>query len=257
MINQSEQHDREFGRSNHPHGSRLRVVTRDLGDLRGRKPSWRWRWRNALERLRGRPFDLALRFVAHVPGMLVLCSELQVRVYQSVPTLLPWQREGLRKYLSTGVDLRQVPAYYGGHVINYGVVSTRIVTDAGVNFIVDAFQNLTEVENFKFHGYGTGAGAEAVGNTALTTELTTEYAADNTRPTGSQGEGATANVYRTTATLSPDGAGTLAITEHGIFSQAGTGGGSLLDRSFFTAVNLTRSADSLQTQYDLTFTSGG
>lgn len=138
-----------------------------------------------------------------------------------------------------------------------GLASLRVVTDDGVAAIVDAFQNTVEVENFKFHGFGTGTGNEAAGDTALGTELTTEYATDNVRPTGSQTEGATANIYRTVGTLSPDSGGTLAITEHGIFSQAATGGGILLDRSKFAAVNLVAGADSLQATYDLTFTSGG
>lgn len=143
-----------------------------------------------------------------------------------------------------------------GQVLDLGLISMRVVTDAGVGFIVDAFQNSVELENMKYHGFGTGGAAEAVGNTALTTELTTQYAADNTRPTGTTTEGATANIYRTVATLSPDSGGTLAITEHGIFSQAATGGGVLLDRSLFAAVNLVAGSDSLQVTYDLTFTSG-
>jgi hypothetical protein len=144
-----------------------------------------------------------------------------------------------------------------GSLVNLGCVSLRVVTDVGVGFVVDAFQNLKESENMKFHGYGTGTTAEAASQTALTTELTTEYATDNTRPTGSTTEGASANIYRTVATLSPDGAGTLAITEHGVFDQAATGGGVLFDRSQFAAINLTRGSDSLQTTYDGTFPSGG
>ncbi len=143
-----------------------------------------------------------------------------------------------------------------GSVLDLGLISMRVVTDAGVGYIVDAFQNTVELENMKYHGFGTGGAAEAVGNTALTTELTTQYASDNTRPTGTTTEGATANIYRTVATLSPDSGGTIAITEHGVFSQAATGGGVLLDRSLFSAVNLTAGSDSLQVTYDLTFTSG-
>lgn len=143
-----------------------------------------------------------------------------------------------------------------GQVLDLGLISMRVVTDAGVGFIVDAFQNLTELENMKYHGFGTGGAAEAVGNTALTTELTTQYASDNTRPTGTTIEGASANIYRTVATLAPDSGGTIAITEHGVFSQAATGGGVLLDRSLFAAVNLVAGSDSLQVTYDLTFTSG-
>jgi len=139
-----------------------------------------------------------------------------------------------------------------GEILDLGVVSCRVVTTTGCGFIVDAFQNLVELENMKYHGFGTGSNAEAAGNTALHTELTTEYAVNSTRPTGSTTE-ASATVYRTVATLSPDAS--AAITEHGIFDQAATGGGVLLDKSLFTVINLI-SGDSLQTTYDLTFTAG-
>jgi len=142
-------------------------------------------------------------------------------------------------------------------LVVYGVVSMQVVTTAGVNYIVDAFQNTTDLENLKFHGYGTGTNAEASGDTALQTELTTQYSPDNTRPTGTTTEGASANIYRTVATISPDSGGTIAITEHGVFSQAATGGGTLLDRSVFSAFNVVAGSDSLQTTYDLTLTAGG
>src|SRR4051812_40869418 len=44
----------------------------------------------------------------------------------------------------------------GGERIALGLASLRLVTDTGVGYIVDAFQNLVEMENMKFHGYGTG-----------------------------------------------------------------------------------------------------
>jgi hypothetical protein len=137
---------------------------------------------------------------------------------------------------------------------NYGLVSLRVVTTAGVNFIVDAFQNLVELETLKYHGIGTGTTAEAVGDTALVTELTTQYNPDNTRATGTLAEGAGANVFRSVGTNAVDA--TVAITEQGMFSQAATGGGTLLDRSVFSALNLV-SGDSLQTTYDFTVSSGG
>lgn len=141
-----------------------------------------------------------------------------------------------------------------GAIEDLGIVSHRVVTTAGVNYIVDAFQNLVEPENMKFHGIGTGAAAEAVGDTGLGAELGAQYAPDNTRATGSTIEGGTANVYRTVGTNTVDAA--VAITEHGIFSQAATGGGTLLDRSVFAAVNLAAN-DRLESTYDLTFNSGG
>lgn len=143
-----------------------------------------------------------------------------------------------------------------GTVEDLGLASLRVVTDAGVAAIVDAFGNTVELENFKFHGFGTGTTAEAASQTALVTEETTQYATDNTRPTGSQTENGN-NVYRTVGTYSPDSGGTRAVTEHGIFTQAATGGGTMLDRSVFSAVNLVASADSLQATYDFTITSGG
>lgn len=140
-----------------------------------------------------------------------------------------------------------------GEVIELGLISLRVVTDTGVGYIVDAFQNSVELENMKYHGYGTGTNAEAAGNTALQTELTTQYPTDNTRPTGTTTEGASANIYRTVATLDPDA--DVAITEHGIFSA--TSSGVLLDRSVFSAINLSGAGgDTLQTQYDLQFSSG-
>lgn len=134
-----------------------------------------------------------------------------------------------------------------------GVISSRVVTDTGVAFIVDAWQNILELEIMKYHGFGTGTTNEAASQTALVTELTTEYATDNTRPTGSLTEGATGNIFRTVGTLSPDAP--VAITEHGIFSQAANSGGVMYDRSKFSAINLV-SGDSLQITYDMTLTSG-
>jgi hypothetical protein len=158
-----------------------------------------------------------------------------------------------------------IPTHYGalylkrlrpdGTSYDLGLASLRVVTTTGVGFIVDAFQNIVELEAMNFHGFGTGGTAEAVGNTALTTELTTQYVSDNTRLTGTQSEAA-ANIYRTVATLDPDA--DVAITEHGIFSVATVGSGVMLDRTLFSVVNLTgATGDALQATYDFTCTSGG
>ena len=159
--------------------------------------------------------------------------------------------------------LLRVPCFYGrlslrlvradGSVLDYGIASYRVVTTAGVSAIVDAFQNLVEIETFIYHGFGTGGTAEAVGDTALVTELTTQYATDSTRPTGSNTE-TSATVYKTVGTLDPDAA--VAITEHGIFTQAATGGGTLLDRSLFSVINVAASGDTLQATYELTVAAG-
>lgn len=137
---------------------------------------------------------------------------------------------------------------------DFGVVSRKVVTTAGVGYLVDAWQNSVEMENMKYHGIGTGNTAEDAGDTALVTELTTEYNPNGTRATGSTTEGASANIFRSVGTNTPDSA--VAIVEHGLFSSATGGAGVLWNRSVFSVVNV-GSGSSLQSQYDLTASAGG
>lgn len=141
--------------------------------------------------------------------------------------------------------------------LDLGLASMRVVTTAGVNKIVAALNasDTVTATTFKYHGLGTGTNAEASSDTALQTELTTEYATDNTRPTGTQTTGASNNVYRTAATITPDSGGTIAVTEHGVFSAASAG--TLLDRSKFAAVNLVTPNDAIAATYDFTVAAGG
>lgn len=192
-----------------------------------RRPSRAWRVRQWLKNLLDGSFFIpAFARVARRLGLVVMYSSLQGRVYHA-----------------------------DGSVTDYGLLGRRVVTDAGVAFLASAFDNTVEPEIMKYHGFGTGTTAEAAGQTALVTELTTEYATDNTRPTGSQAH--SSNTYTTVGTLAPDSGGTLAITEHGIFSQAANSGGTLWDRTKFSAINLVASADSLAATYVLTLPSGG
>lgn len=135
----------------------------------------------------------------------------------------------------------------------YDVVSRRVVTAAGVAFIVDAWDNTVELEMMNYHGCGTNSTAEAAGDTALGAESTTALNPDSTRGTGTKTQPA-ANQLRTTGTLVFDN--TVAVVEHGLFSQAATGGGVLFDRSVFSAINVV-SGDSITFQYTVTFNSGG
>lgn len=136
----------------------------------------------------------------------------------------------------------------------YGFASFRVVTTTGAGFIVDAWQNTVELEIMRYHGIGTGSTGAAVGDTALETELTTQYNPDSTRATGSLTEGASANIFKTVGTNTVDAA--AAVTEHGILSQAATGGGVLLDRHTFSVINL-GDGDSLESTYEFTITTGG
>jgi len=132
-----------------------------------------------------------------------------------------------------------------GKIEEIGLIAERMVTTAGVNALVDAFQALFTLSDFKYHGSGTGAVAEAITDTALGLEA-------GTRATGSQIEGASANIYKTVGTITYTG--TYAITEHGIFSAATTG--TLWDRSVFSAINVVN-GDSIQFTYELTCNAGG
>lgn len=156
----------------------------------------------------------------------------------------------------TGIgELRAVLHRANGERINYGVLSYRVVTDAGVAYIVDDFDNAAgsaDVSNFNYHGCGTGTTAEAAGDTALVTESTTALNPDSTRATGTRSQPA-ANQFRSVGTLTFDAS--AAVTEHGLFTASGTGTGTLLDRSVFSAINVV-SGDSIQFTYTITFTSG-
>ena len=131
-----------------------------------------------------------------------------------------------------------------GTVENKGVVSRKKVTDAFVAFLVDELQAHTGIENFKYHDSGIGVGAENKTDTALGTPCA------EARDTGTQIEGATANIYKTVATHTY--ADTFAITEHGVFSASSAG--TLMDRSVFSAINVV-ATDSIEFTYQLTINS--
>ncbi len=136
-----------------------------------------------------------------------------------------------------------------GTIVDYGLLGRHLVVTAGKNYIASTFDNTAEPENAKYHGYGTGTGAAAAGDTALGTEFTTEYVTNSTRPTGTQAHSSA--TYTTVGTFAPDSGGTLAVTEWGLFTaNAST---TLIDRQVFSAVNLvSTNGDSLATTYVLT-----
>ena len=178
----------------------------------------------------------------------------------------PYLRRGLRKILLARAQ--RLPHMYGqlflsvlradGSVEELGLAGMRVVTTVGVKFICDALNNnTTSAGLFKFHGFGTGGTAEAVGDTALVTEEAGANYTGGTRPVGTQASAtvSTNATYTTVATHSPV-AGTTPrpITEHGVFSAATTG--TLLDRTLFSVVNLVINADSLQATYVFTEVAG-
>lgn len=185
------------------------------------------------------------------------------------PLTLEWQRANAEHFDRSLEDVRALEGgsrapigfLFGsvfrpnGHSLDLGLMSCRVVTDAGVGFIVDAFQGLVTASDMRYHGLGTSSTAESATDTALLSELTTQYATDNTRATGSLGEkSGDAKTFETVATNTVDASAT--ITEHGVLSNASVGSGVLIDRSVFTGVPLV-SAESLATTYQFTLPSGG
>jgi len=141
-----------------------------------------------------------------------------------------------------------------GRVEPLGLICTKLITDNGVAFLVDDWDNNgQDISTMNFHGCGTGTNAENQADSALQTESTTVLNPDSTRATGTRSQ-PSANQYRSVGTLTFDGS--AAVTEHGIFSQSATGGGTLWDRSVFSAINVAN-GDSIQFTYTCTVSAGG
>ena len=166
---------------------------------------------------------------------------------RNLPTRLRGWKAEVYNALGLGVCVNLTATHISADGVrtDLGIVSRRVVTNNGVGYLVDALQNLTEPENLNWHDCGTGTNAEAAADSALQTAF------GGSRVSGTQTEPAS-NQYRTTATI--PFTGTLAITEHGLFSA--NAAGTLFDRSVFTAINVVN-GDSIQFQYTLTINSGG
>lgn len=115
--------------------------------------------------------------------------------------------------------LSAVAVYPDGRVINYGIVSRRCVTTAGVNAL--ASTSIPKgITAFNYHDSGTGTNAESIADTGLQTP------AGPARVAGTQSNPSPGN-YQSQATITYTA--TQDITEHGIFDASTNG--TLLDRS--------------------------
>lgn len=133
-----------------------------------------------------------------------------------------------------------------GSVVNYGLLSYRVVTTAFVDYVTDQLQTETSAfGDFKYHDSGVGTTDPAITDTDI------ETTDGESRATGTQTE-SSHNVYASVGTISYTT--TKAITEHGLFNAASSG--TLMDRSEFAAINVV-SGDSIQFTYSLTLAAGG
>ena len=142
-----------------------------------------------------------------------------------------------------GFGILSAKVIRGNQVDDLGVICVRKITTAFRDYVVDSLQNSTTspLDDFKFHAAGTGVVAEANTDTTLGTEI-------ESRVSGTQLEGASANIYKTVATI--PFTGTHAVTEHGVLSAASAG--TLMDRSVFSAINVVNT-DTIEFTYEATF----
>lgn len=134
-----------------------------------------------------------------------------------------------------------------GSVIDYGVVSRQKVTTAFVNYLVDSLQTATAGwATFKYMAIGTGTNAEDAGDTALQTP-------EGARVTATQGEGSSANIYKTVGTFTMSGTGTA--TEAGLFNASS--GGTLMDRGLLNPTIPWTDGGQIEITFELTATAGG
>lgn len=126
-----------------------------------------------------------------------------------------------------------------------GILSTKVVTDSFVEYVVDELQSSAGgIANFRHHGSGIGVAAESQTQTALVSEVAT-------RATGTQTEGASANIYKSVGVVNYSAS--FAIREHGLFRAAS--GDIMADRSLFAAINV-GSGDGIEFTYELTLPAG-
>jgi hypothetical protein len=239
-----------------PGGSLDHRRVRDLGELVP-APLF-WRLRQAWKARKELPMRTAQVLLGQVKGTLQFKSELRGVIYRvNWDRLAPWQVEKLRELMrnaKTGAEALGFAAHFGGEGIDCGVLSRKYVTNAGVAWIVDCFQNTYEAEIMKYHALGTGTNAENVTDTTLQTEITATHYTSSNRPFDSAADGASANILKLIGTHTQATAGDT-IAEDGIVSTI-SGAYVLLDRSQFTGVPLAVS-DSFVTTYNLTLTAGG
>ncbi len=131
-----------------------------------------------------------------------------------------------------------------GWMENVGLVSHGKVTVEFRDFTVDQLQTETsEWGDFKFHRPGTSNQAESSADTGLIADA-------GLTATGTQIEGAGADIYKSVATVTADATETW--EEHSIASQTGAGGGELMDRSLISPNVSVVNLDTVEFTYEIT-----
>lgn len=201
-------------------------------------------------------YDLGIRKRGYSPAFL-RAQEYDIAKMKPAPLLFRWTfkeahvafrhlfEPGKTRVLAPEGRLYAKVKRKNGTVEDLGLISKRVITDTFVNYLVDQLQSSTGgISNFRFHAAGISASAENQTNTALGSEV-------SSRGTGTQTEGATANIYQTVGTVNFTAA--FAIVEHGLFRASS--GDVLADRSVFGAINV-GNGDGIEFTYELELPAG-
>jgi len=144
-------------------------------------------------------------------------------------------------------QLRAIKRLADGSQIDYGIIGYREVTDAGVAFLVDDWDDdTTDITDFDYHACGIDNTAEDQTDTALASEET----GDTSREVGTPTQPA---AHQLLSTATQDFTGSVAVGEHGLLSAVSAG--TLWDRTVFSVINVSNS-ESITWEYTITFTAG-
>ena len=124
---------------------------------------------------------------------------------------------------------------------------TNTIVNDGETALVDAFQGLFTISDFRYLGFGLSLAANEEAFTGCQTELNTQYTADQ-RVTGAQGENAT-NIYEVSGVLTADESAT--IEEFCLMNLQSTPLGTIWSRVLTGTITLTTN-DTLTATYRLT-----
>ena len=192
--------------------------------IRDREVPRSWQIRNMTRRgyIWGTLANAGAKAFTKITGIPTVTSELQARV-QRLPDHLYAEYDQLGMLLmeriltgkiTPGEAQQELETFKDthGYWVNYGVVGRRVVTDTGVAFLVDDWEDdTTDITTMNFHASGTGVVAEDQTDTDLGAEST----GVTDRATGTKSQPA-ANQLRSVGTQAFTGG--AAITEHGLFS---------------------------------------
>jgi hypothetical protein len=176
------------------------------------------------------------------------------RMARRVAQLESWMKNGAPLVVG---GFRIVIHDRDGKPHDLGIVSLNKVSTSFTELLVDAMQNSTTdpIDVYNFHNFGTDNTAEANTQNDLIIEVTDITAQDwveTVRPAGTQGEGASANIY-SSANAGPltVNVGPIAVEEVAVFVTNAYGAVGIIDRGVTGTVTL-NAAETITDSYEYT-----